>query len=96
MEIKKWRSRFINRLIKNQSNLKQLHVLFSKHGYLETTVGFDLSKNNLKQKYATVDFNINTGPQYYVGDVSLITKSKIIDSIYNNNLEKSFLKKMEY
>ena len=60
---------------------------------LETTVGFDLSKNNLKQKYATVDFNINTGPQYYVGDISLITKSKIIDSIYNSNLEKSFLKK---
>ena len=70
---------------------------FQNIGYLETTVGFDLLKNNLKQKYATVDFNIKTGPQYYVGDVSLITKkSKIIDSIYNNNLEKSFLKKMEY
>ena len=30
-KFKKWRSRFLNRLIKNQSNLKQLHVLFSKH-----------------------------------------------------------------
>ena len=66
---------------------------FQNIGYLETSVGFDLLKNNLKQQYATVDFNIKTGPHYYVGDISLITKSKIIDSIYNSNLEKSFLKK---
>ena len=43
---------------------------FQNIGYLETTVGFDLLKNNLKQQYATVDFNIKTGPQYYVGDVA--------------------------
>ena len=79
--------------LKINQTLSNFMSYFQNIGYLETTVGFDLSKNKLKQKYATVDFNIKTGPQYYVGDVSLITKSKIIDSIYNNNLEKSFLKK---
>ena len=69
--------------LKINQTLSNFMSYFQNMGYLETTVGFDLSKNNLKQKYATVDFNIKTGPQYYVGDVSLITKSKIIDSIYN-------------
>ena len=31
--------------------------------------------------------------RYYIGEVSLVSKSKIIDSIFNNDIEKSFLKK---
>ena len=79
--------------LKIKESLNNFKSYFQNIGYLETTVGFNVLKNNLKQKYATVDFNIKTGPQYYTGEVSLITKSKIIDSIYRNNLEKSFLKK---
>ena len=79
--------------LKINQSLSNFKSYFRNIGYLETIVGFELLKNNSKKKYATVDFNIKTGPQYYIGKVNLITKSKIIDSIYNNNLDKSFLKK---
>ena len=44
--------------LKINQTLSNFMSYFQNIGYLETTVGFDLSKNNLKQKYATVDFNI--------------------------------------
>ena len=78
---------------KISQSLNNFKSYFQNIGYLENTAEFKLLKNNLKERYATVDYIIKTGPQYYIGDVSLVTKSKIIDSIFKNDIEKSFLKK---
>ncbi len=81
--------------LKINQSLLNFKSYFQNIGYLENQVEFDLSKDNLKEKYASINYKIETGPQYYIGDVNLLSKSKIIDSIYNIYLEKSFLKKNE-
>ena len=81
--------------LKINQSLINFKSYFQNIGYLENEVEFDLSKDNLKEKYASINYKIETGPQYYIGDVNLLSKSKIIDSIYNIYLEKSFLKKNE-
>ena len=73
--------------LKINQSLINFKSYFQNIGYLENAVEFDLSKDNLKEKYASINYKIETGPQYYIGDVNLLTKSKVIDSIYNLYLE---------
>ena len=50
-----------------------------------------IEDDKTKSFFADINYKVSTGPQYYVGDVNSIIESKIIDSIYKNNLDKSFL-----
>tara|TARA_B100000989_G_C19528676_1_gene468371 strand:+ start:2056 stop:4455 length:2400 start_codon:yes stop_codon:yes gene_type:complete len=74
-------------------SLNNFRSFFQNIGFLENRIGFDLIKNVSKPNYASVKYNIKTGPQYYVGDVTLNTESDVIDSIFRNSKEDSFLKK---
>ena len=76
---------------KTLESAKNLNSYFQNIGYLDNRVSFEIEDDKTKSFFADIDYKVSTGPQYYVGDVNSIIESKIIDSIYKNNIEKSFL-----
>ena len=78
---------------KTLATIKNLNSYFQNIGFLENKVVSEVEIDNNNKKYADVNYKITTGPQYYIGDVSSIIESSVIDSIYKKNTNKSFLKK---
>ena len=78
---------------KTLATIKNLNSYFQNIGFLKNKVVSEVEIDNNNKKYADVNYKITTGPQYYIGDVSSIIESSVIDSIYKKNKNKSFLKK---
>ena len=78
---------------KTLATIKNLNSYFQNIGFLKNKVVSEVEIDNNNKKYADVNYKITTGPQYYIGDVSSIIESSVIDSIYKKNTNKSFLKK---
>ena len=76
---------------KTLESAKNLNSYFQNIGYLDNRVSFEIEDDKTKSFFADIDYKVSTGPQYYVGDVNSIIESKIIDSIYKKNIDKSFL-----
>ena len=76
---------------KTLESAKNLNSYFQNIGYLDNIVSFEIEDDKTKSFFADINYKVSTGPQYYVGDVNSIIESKIIDSIYKNNIDKSFL-----
>ena len=76
---------------KTLESAKNLNSYFQNIGYLDNRVSFEIEDDKTKSFFADINYKVSTGPQYYVGDVNSIIESKIIDSIYKNNVDKSFL-----
>jgi outer membrane protein assembly factor BamA len=70
-------------------SLDNLNLYFQNIGYLDNSISFKVTKKPTKKAF--VDFNIETGSRYYVGEINSIIESKIIDSIYKANKSKSFI-----
>ena len=70
-------------------SLDNLNLYFQNIGYLDNSTSFKVAKKPAKKAF--VDFNIETGPRYYIGEINSKIESKIIDSIYNANKSKSFI-----
>ena len=81
--------------IKISETIKNLNIYFKNIGFLDNNVKFNLLFRNNKKNYADVNYNVSTGPQYYIGDVSTLIESETLDSIYKKNVKNSFLKKNE-
>ena len=78
---------------KTLATIKNLNSYFQNIGFLKNKVVSEVEIDKNNKKYADVNYKITTGPQYYIGDVSSIIESSVIDSIYKKNKNKSFLKK---
>ena len=76
---------------KTLESAKNLNSYFQNIGYLDNKVSFEIENDKTKSFFADINYKVSTGPQYYVGDVNSIIESKIIDSIYKNNIDKSYL-----
>ena len=76
---------------KTLESAKNLNSYFQNIGYLDNRVSFEIEDDKTKSFFADINYKVSTGPQYYVGDVNSIIESRIIDSIYKNNIDKSFL-----
>ena len=76
---------------KTLESAKNLNSYFQNIGYLDNRVSFEIEDDKTKSFFADINYKVSTGPQYYVGDVNSIIESKIIDSIYKKNIDKSFL-----
>ena len=81
--------------IKISETIKNLNIYFKNIGFLDNNVKYNLLFRNNKNNYADVNYNISTGPQYYIGDVSTLIESETLDSIYKKNIKNSFLNKNE-
>ena len=79
--------------IKISETIKNLNIYFKNIGFLDNNVKFNLIFRNNKKNYADVNYNVSTGPQYYIGDVSTLIESATLDSIYKKNVKNSFLNK---
>ena len=80
---------------KTIATVKNLNSYFQNIGFLENKIVTEIKTNPDNEKYADVNYKVNTGPQYYIGDVSSVIESAVIDSIYKQNTSKSFIKKNE-
>ncbi len=76
---------------KTLESAKNLNSYFQNIGFLDNKVSFEVEDDKTKNFFADINYKVSTGPQYYVGDVNSIIESKIIDSIYKNSINKSFL-----
>lgn len=78
---------------KTLATIKNLNSYFQNIGFLENKVTSEIKVNDDNDNYADINYRVSTGPQYYIGDVSSIIESKVIDSIYKKHTSKSFIKK---
>ena len=78
---------------KTLATIKNLNSYFQNIGFLENKVTSEIKINNDNDNYADINYRVSTGPQYYIGDVSSIIESTVIDSIYKKHTSKSFIKK---
>ena len=70
-------------------SLDNLNLYFQNIGYLDNSTSFKVTKKPTKKAF--VDFNIESGSRYYIGEINSKIESKIIDSIYKANKSKSFI-----
>lgn len=70
-------------------SLDNLNLYFQNIGYLDNSISFKVTKKPTKKAF--VDFNIESGSRYYIGEINSKIESKIIDSIYKANKSKSFI-----
>ena len=75
-------------------SLDNLNLYFQNIGYLDNSISFKVTKKPTKKAF--VDFNIETGSRYYIGETNSKIESKIIDSIYKANKSKSFIKENDF
>ena len=76
-----------------EKSIENINLYFKNIGYLENSVSFSINEKSFKK--ASVDLNVEQGPQYYIGKISSKIESRIIDSIYKSNKFHSFLKENE-
>jgi len=75
-------------------SLDNLNLYFQNIGYLDNSISYKVTKKPTKKAF--VDFNIETGSRYYIGEINSKIESKIIDSIYKSNKSKSFIKENDF
>ena len=75
-------------------SLDNLNLYFQNIGYFDNSISFKVTKKPTKKAF--VDFNIETGSRYYIGEINSKIESKIIDSIYKANKSKSFIKENDF
>ena len=102
IQLKRYNSDFNNWKLKNgeiisiidsvkiENSIRNLNLYFQNSGYLNTSIDYEVKKEN--EKTANLDFKIITGGRYYIRDNETNIDSKIIDSIYQANSNKSKLK----
>jgi outer membrane protein assembly factor BamA len=75
---------------KTQQTLNNLRQYYLNEGYYKVSVS---AKNNLyKKSKATVDYYVDTNKPYTLDSVLTNIESKVLDSIYKNSEQESFIK----
>ena len=78
---------------KADQTVRNLTQHYYNEGYFNANVNFEEIKS--KRKKITINYNINTGKPYTLDTITTNIESRVLDSIYAVNREKSFLKKGE-
>lgn len=76
---------------KIRKSVRNLNTYYKTKGYFQSKVEFDTILNNNKK--GTVEYYIETGAPTLLDSITTNIESPILDSIYQLNQEKSFLKK---
>jgi len=78
---------------KTKISIENLKSYFKNNGYFDANISSEIEIDKNNSKYGKVTYNILLGNQYYLDSIKSNIESKLLDSIYRNNLENSFLKK---
>ena len=79
---------------KTKISIENLKSYFKNNGYFDAKINSKIEINN--NKYGNVIYDINLGSQYYLDSIKSNIQSSLLDSIYLNNLSKSYLKKNNF
>lgn len=78
---------------KTKMSIENLKSFFKNNGYFDAKINSSVEINKKNKRYGKVLYNIELGNQYYLDSIKFNIESKLLDSIYVNNLSNSFLKK---
>lgn len=68
---------------KTEKSAERLKLYYDTKGFFNNEVTYDIDSSGLKEKRAVVNYNLTTGPAYYLDSISTDFESKDLDSIYN-------------
>jgi len=78
---------------KIEKSKERLQRWYSSYGYFNNKVTHKINPDPIKEKRASVSFNVNTGKPYVVGDsIEHIIESPLIDSIFHQTHQRSLIK----
>jgi outer membrane protein assembly factor BamA len=78
---------------KTNISIENLKSFFKNNGYFDSEISSIIEINKKNQKFGKVIYNIDLGNQYYLDSIKSNIQSPILDSLYQKNIGKSFLKK---
>ena len=78
---------------KTNISIENLKSFFKNNGYFDSEISSSIEINKKNQKFGKVIYNIDLGNQYYLDSIKSNIQSPILDSLYQKNIGKSFLKK---
>lgn len=68
---------------KIEKSAERLKLYYDTKGYFNNQVSYEIDSSDTKEKRAVVNYNLTTGPAYYLDSISTNFESKDLDSIYN-------------
>ena len=92
-----WKKRNSERIeiidtIKNNVSSENLKSYFDNNGYFDSKINSKIELDPKNKNFGKVVYNIKKGNQYYLDSIKTDIKSKELDSIYELNRPKTFLK----
>lgn len=76
--------------VKTKNTMDNLEIHYYNEGYFNTKVTSEVEK--LKNKRATVTFNVETGKAFKIDSISTDIQSPVLDSLYQDKKEESLIK----
>src|SRR5690606_5926454 len=65
---------------KTEKSAERLKLYYDTKGFFNNEVTYDIDSSGLKEKRAVVNYNLTTGPAYYLDSISTDFESKDLDS----------------
>ena len=78
---------------KTNISIENLKSFFKNNGYFDSEISSKIEIDKKNQKFGKVIYNIALGNQYYLDNIKSNIQSPLLDSLYQKNIDKSFLKK---
>ncbi len=76
--------------IKTKKTVNSFEKYFFNQGFFEVKVDFD--EKDVKEKEKEITYKITTNSQYYIDTIEAQISSPVLDSIYKQNIDKTYLK----
>ena len=77
--------------VKTEISIENLKSFYKNNGYFKSKIDSKIIIDQRNDNYGKVVYNINLGNQYYLDSIKSNIESKVLDSIYNQNKDDSFL-----
>lgn len=78
---------------KTEKSVDRLHRWYSSYGYFNNKVTYEMIPDEDKKKRAQLVFHVDTKKPYYIGDtITESIDSPIVDSLFQETRERSFIK----
>jgi outer membrane protein assembly factor BamA len=78
--------------VKTKISIENLKSYYKNNGYFNSKISSKVIIDQNNKKLGKVIYNVKTGNQYILDSISTNIESKVLESIFNLNIEKSILK----
>ena len=77
---------------RTEKSLARLKKYYSSFGYFNAEVGYELQKNENKEKRASITYNVKKHQPYFVDSISYKIGSPVVDSLFQSTKWRTFVK----